>query len=154
MKTRHSILPALALPALALLLTSVPVASQQITGTPGAPSATTTIPGDQLPAPPQKFEGVINDTAQESKPYWPMRIVPPQGAPNVLLIITDDAGYGVPSTFGGVMRRVRCARRELDEERLIGRQRIDAIDVGDRVVRHGGHQVPAWMADIGIDRGR
>jgi arylsulfatase A-like enzyme len=30
-------------------------------------------------------------------------VVPPKGAPNVLLIITDDAGYGVPSTFGGVI---------------------------------------------------
>jgi arylsulfatase len=29
--------------------------------------------------------------------------VPPKGAPNVLLIITDDAGYGVASTFGGVI---------------------------------------------------
>jgi arylsulfatase A-like enzyme len=29
--------------------------------------------------------------------------VPPKGAPNVLLIITDDAGFGVPSTFGGVI---------------------------------------------------
>ena len=29
--------------------------------------------------------------------------MPPKGAPNVLLIITDDAGYGVPSTFGGVI---------------------------------------------------
>ena len=29
--------------------------------------------------------------------------MPPQGAPNVLLIITDDAGFGVPSTFGGVI---------------------------------------------------
>jgi arylsulfatase A-like enzyme len=30
-------------------------------------------------------------------------VVPPKGAPNVLLIITDDAGFGVPSTFGGVI---------------------------------------------------
>ena len=30
-------------------------------------------------------------------------MVPPAGAPNVLLIITDDAGFGVPSTFGGVI---------------------------------------------------
>ncbi len=30
-------------------------------------------------------------------------IVPPKGAPNILLIMTDDAGYGVPSTFGGVI---------------------------------------------------
>jgi hypothetical protein len=28
------------------------------------------------------------------------RVLPPKGAPNVLLIITDDAGFGVPSTFG------------------------------------------------------
>src|SRR5215470_3331680 len=53
---------------------SSPVA-QQITGTPGAPSATMTINGEQLPAPPPKFEGVIQDTAPQSKPYWPPRIV-------------------------------------------------------------------------------
>jgi arylsulfatase A-like enzyme len=29
--------------------------------------------------------------------------VPPKGAPNVLLIMTDDAGYGVAGTFGGVI---------------------------------------------------
>src|SRR5262245_9411336 len=77
--------------------------AQQITGTPGSPSATMTIKGDQLPPPPQKFGGVIKETAQKSKPYWPARIVPPKGAPNVLLIMTDDAGFGVPSTFGGVI---------------------------------------------------
>ena len=35
--------------------------------------------------------------------YWPPRIVPPKGAPNVLLIMTDDQGYGVSGTFGGVI---------------------------------------------------
>jgi len=70
---------------------------------PGSPSATTTIDGKQIPAPPQKFEGVIEKNAFKSKPYWPARIVPPKGAPNVLLIMTDDSGYGVPSTFGGVI---------------------------------------------------
>ncbi len=77
--------------------------AQQIYGMPGAPSATTTIQGDQIPAPLQKFKGKIGKTAQESKPYWPARIVPPKGAPNILLIMTDDAGYGVASTFGGVI---------------------------------------------------
>ena len=77
--------------------------AQQIYGTPGSPSATTTIQGEQIPAPPQKFKGKIGKTAPESKPYWPARIVPPKGAPNVLLIMTDDAGYGVASTFGGVI---------------------------------------------------
>jgi arylsulfatase A-like enzyme len=30
-------------------------------------------------------------------------VVPPKGAPNILLIMTDDAGYGVSGTFGGVI---------------------------------------------------
>ena len=94
---------AAAMAALALAaLGAFPAAAQQ-SGAPGSPSATITIPGNQLPAPPQKFGGVIKDTAQQSKPYWPARIVPPKGAPNVLLIMTDDSGYGVPSTFGGVI---------------------------------------------------
>ena len=74
----------------------------QTTGTPGSPSATTTIDGKQIPPPDPKFGGVIKDTAVDSKPFWPPTIVPPKGAPNVLLIMTDDQGYGVTSTFGGV----------------------------------------------------
>ncbi|MGE5825770.1 MAG: arylsulfatase [Bacteroidota bacterium] len=88
---------------LCALLAAMPAMAQQITGVPGAPSATTTIRGDQLPPPPEKFRGKIGKTADESKPYWPARVVPPKGAPNILLIMTDDAGYGVPSTFGGVI---------------------------------------------------
>jgi len=82
---------------------AVPAGAQEVTGTPGSPSTTTTIPGDQLPASPQPFGGKIEQEATKSTPYWPARIVPPKGAPNVLLIITDDAGYGVASTFGGVI---------------------------------------------------
>ncbi len=77
--------------------------AQRVTGTPGSPSATTTITGQQLPAPDPRFGGVINQTTDRSKPWWAPRITPPKGAPNVLLIITDDAGFGVPSTFGGVI---------------------------------------------------
>jgi arylsulfatase A-like enzyme len=77
--------------------------SQQITGVPGSPSATTSIPGNELPPPPQKFEGKIERNAAQSTPYWPMRVVPPKGAPNVLLIMTDDTGFGVTSTFGGLV---------------------------------------------------
>ncbi|MGY3561713.1 hypothetical protein ACVWXP_004982 [Bradyrhizobium sp. USDA 4463] len=82
---------------------SAPTFAQQAAPSPGSPAATITIPGDQLPPPPQKFGGKIERDARNSKPYWPARVVPPEGAPNVLLIITDDAGYGVPSTFGGVI---------------------------------------------------
>src|SRR5262245_48059240 len=77
--------------------------AQQVTGELGTPSATTTIDGKQLPAPDPKFGGVIKETAKDSKPWWAPRIVPPKGAPNVLLIMTDDAGYGISSTFGGVI---------------------------------------------------
>ena len=82
---------------------ALPLLAQQTTGKPGSPSATTTIDGKQLPAPQPKFGGVIKDDALRSTPWWAPRIVPPAGAPNVLLIITDDAGFGVPSTFGGVI---------------------------------------------------
>jgi len=78
-------------------------AAQQVTGTPGSPSATTTIDGKYLPPPPPAFGGVINLQASDSKPYWPPQVVPPKGAPNVLLIMTDDQGYGVSGTFGGVI---------------------------------------------------
>ena len=93
----------LAAASLFFLLAALPVNAQQINGVPGSPSATTTITGNQLPAPPQPFGGVIKETAKDSTPFWPETIVPPKGAPNVLLIMTDDQGYGVSGTFGGVI---------------------------------------------------
>ena len=85
------------------ILASVPASAQQVTGDLGSPSATTTINGQQIPPPPPKFGGVIKESAKDSKTWWPPRVVPPKGAPNVLLIMTDDQGYGVPGTFGGVI---------------------------------------------------
>ena len=80
-----------------------PVKAQQTTGTPGSPSATTTIDGRYLPPPPPPFQGQINLNVDQSKPAWPARVVPPKGAPNILLIMTDDVGFGAPSTFGGLI---------------------------------------------------
>ena len=77
--------------------------AQQATGVLGSPSATESISGKQLPPPDPKFGGVIKDDALKSKPWWAPRVVPPKGAPNILLIMTDDSGFGVPSTFGGVI---------------------------------------------------
>ena len=77
--------------------------AQQVTGEAGSPGATTTISGKQLPPPDPKFGGVINERASESKAWWAPRVVPPEGAPNVLLIMTDDVGFGAPGTFGGVV---------------------------------------------------
>jgi Sulfatase len=95
--------------ALGLVLTvawlsiSSAVHAQQITGVPGSPDATVTINGNQLPPPPLPFAGTIKQSAVDSTPYWPPRVVPPKGAPNILLIMTDDQGYGVSGTFGGVI---------------------------------------------------
>src|SRR5579862_1789599 len=86
-----------------LVIGHVCASAQQITGTPGSPGATTTVPGTQLPSPDPKFGGVIKEKASESTPWWPPRVVPPMGAPNVLLIMTDDQGFGAPGTFGGVI---------------------------------------------------
>jgi arylsulfatase A-like enzyme len=91
------------LTAAAVMFVALPAPAQEITGTPGSPSATTTISGEQLPAPPGKFGGVIKESALDSTAYWPPRVVPPKGAPNILLIMTDDQGYGVSGTFGGVI---------------------------------------------------
>lgn len=75
----------------------------QTTGTPCSPSATTTVDGKHLPPSPSPFGGEINLDAKNSKPCWPPRVVPPKSAPNILLIMTDDQGYGITSTFGGVI---------------------------------------------------
>jgi len=107
--------------------------AQQTSPPPGSPAATITIPGDQLPPPPQKFGGKIERDARDSKPYWPARVVPPKGAPNVLLIITDDAGYGVASTFGGVIptpaldriaQNMGCVTRTSTPLRYVRRQEL------------------------------
>jgi Sulfatase len=97
-------------PAAAQQPTAVPPATvilgpqeSQTTGAPGAPNATTTVDGRYLPPPPQPFQGQIELNAAQSKPAWPARVVPPKGAPNILLIMTDDVGFSAPSTFGGVI---------------------------------------------------
>ena len=69
-----------------LALTIGPTFAQQISGTPGSLSATTTIDGKYLPNPPAPFGGTINMDAKDSKPYWPPTVVPPKAAPNVLLM--------------------------------------------------------------------
>src|SRR5947199_9178925 len=72
--------------------------AQQVTGVQGTPGATTTIDGKQIPPPEPNFGGVIKEKASDSTAWWAPRVVPPKGAPNVLVIITADHGFGAPST--------------------------------------------------------
>ncbi|HEY2772538.1 MAG TPA: sulfatase-like hydrolase/transferase, partial [Candidatus Binatia bacterium] len=101
--SRFRSIPSIVAAFAVVLAAALPASAQQIYGTPGSPASRIVIDGKELPAPPQKFDGVIRDNAKDSKPFWPATVVPPQGAPNVLLIMTDDVGYGAPSTFGGVI---------------------------------------------------
>jgi arylsulfatase len=102
MKLKNVVPKVLALNGVALLA-AVPALAVETTGPAGSPGATTTIDGKQLPPPDPKFGGAIKDDALQSKAWWAPSVVPPKKAPNILLIITDDAGFGVPSTFGGVI---------------------------------------------------
>ena len=57
----------------------------------------------QLPIPLPAFEGKIGKTYKESGEDWPKVPSPPQGAPNIVVILLDDVGFGQPSTFGGLI---------------------------------------------------
>jgi arylsulfatase A-like enzyme len=54
-----------------------------------------------LPLPEQPFKGFIGRTAKDSTPDFPKEVSAPKGAPNILVILTDDVGFGASSTFGG-----------------------------------------------------
>jgi arylsulfatase len=56
-----------------------------------------------LPIPDPNFGGTIGRTLDTSVADWTINMTPkpPDGAPNVLLMLIDDAGFGNPSTFGG-----------------------------------------------------
>ena len=54
-----------------------------------------------LPKPEPPFNGKIGRTVKDSIPDFPKGLEAPKGAPNVLLIMTDDVGFGASSTFGG-----------------------------------------------------
>src|SRR5512145_330341 len=58
-------------------------------------------PQEVLPRPEPTFKGKIARTAQTSTRDFPKEVQAPAGAPNVLLILTDDVGFGATSTFGG-----------------------------------------------------
>ena len=57
--------------------------------------------GQQLPKPDPVFKGKIGETYRDSTPDYPQPVTAPKGAPNVLLVLLDDVGFGMCSTFGG-----------------------------------------------------
>jgi arylsulfatase A-like enzyme len=65
-----------------------------------------------LPIRRPAFSGVINRTMEGSQPDWNLisHPAPPAGAPNVLVVLIDDAGFGNPSTFGGPIQTPNYTR--------------------------------------------
>lgn len=51
-----------------------------------------------------KYKGKVGKTFENSKEWWLDKKKAPQGAPNILLCLIDDAGYGTSSAFGGLMQ--------------------------------------------------
>jgi arylsulfatase len=66
--------------------------------------------GSDLPRADPPFRGVANRTLAGSRPDFPQPVTAPKGAPNVLLILVDDAGFGNPSTFGGPVQTPNLSR--------------------------------------------
>ncbi|MCA8879874.1 MAG: sulfatase-like hydrolase/transferase [Rhodobacteraceae bacterium] len=58
---------------------------------------------NHLPIPLAPFEGKIGQTYQDSEPDWQEPVAAPEGAPNVIVILLDDVGFGQTSTFGGLI---------------------------------------------------
>ena len=65
-----------------------------------------------LPLRDKPFGGVAGRTQDGSVPDWSIVAGPkaPDGAPNVLLVLIDDAGFGGPDTFGGQIRTPNLTR--------------------------------------------
>ena len=61
-----------------------------------------TVGGASANAQEEAFKGKIGKTLADSEEYWPAPVTPPDDAPNVLIWLIDDMGYGHASAFGGL----------------------------------------------------
>lgn len=56
---------------------------------------------NSIPKPDPDFKGTVAPTIADAKANFPLPLKAPDGAPNVLIILLDDVGFGQTSTFGG-----------------------------------------------------
>jgi len=63
-----------------------------------------------LPIAPPPFSGTIGQTAGVSKPAPASAVTAPQGAPNIVLFMSDDVGFAMSSAFGGPVPTPNFAR--------------------------------------------
>ena len=92
---------------------------------------------------PKPFRGVVNVDIRDSVPDWEPFLQPkaPEGAPNVLMIVWDDVGYGAMDVFGGpietpTMRRIAECGPALLELPHDGALLAHAFEPAHRTQRH------------------
>ena len=126
---RTAIVAALGLMALA----ATPATAQQVTGTLGSPSATTTLSGKQLPPPDPKFGGVIKEKASESKAV---------------------VGAARRAAEGRAQRAAHHDRRQrVRRAGHLRRRRSDSGDGSHREGRAALHELPLDVAVLAVARG-
>src|SRR5882672_4950293 len=84
-----------------LVLCSLGLALAAFTVVHAQPVSPSPADGTVLPLPEAPFKGVIGETYKDSKPDKIPITKAPEGAPNVLLVLIDDCGFGQWGTFGG-----------------------------------------------------
>jgi arylsulfatase len=85
-----------------LFLSTAKAALASALGAPLLGSSVTRVGAQEaLPRPEPPFRGIVGRTTRDSQTDFPTEIQAPKGAPNVLLIMTDDVGFGASSPFGG-----------------------------------------------------
>jgi arylsulfatase len=91
----------IALSAVCATATTAP--AQQITGTPGSVGVTEYKNRSNLPMPNTIRPSLVTYDAKSPDTKYPPieQLRPPKGAPNVLIVLIDDAGFGSSSAFGG-----------------------------------------------------
>jgi arylsulfatase len=67
-----------------------------------------------LPKPPAPFGGKIDMSRDKSTPDWPQTVKAPAGAPNIVLVLLDDVGFGAASAFGGPVETPELERLAAD----------------------------------------
>jgi len=79
--------------ALAIVMVAAPLFASQ--------AKTDSLNRTILPIPEPVFHGRIGITTADSVKDFPRQVEPPEGAPNVVIIMTDDVGFSASQTFGG-----------------------------------------------------
>jgi len=74
---------------------------QEETATAPVPEAVEPVHETEVAAP--EFKGKVAKSYQESEEWWPEPVLPPEGAPNVIIFLLDDVGFAQVGSFGGLI---------------------------------------------------